>query len=164
MGSGRKRFVHHGQGFRSLGGGSRYGGQGRGTRAVKIELQGDALSAQGIWTNSENSVQFNTPVIKDGLLVTADLLGVVHCLDAKTGKVHWTYDLKSQIWGSPCLVEDKMYLGDQDGDVAVFQLSTKPNLLATNAMQAAVYSTPVAVDDVLYIATATHLIAVAKGK
>jgi hypothetical protein len=30
LGSGRKRFVHHGQGFRSLGGGSRYGGQGRG--------------------------------------------------------------------------------------------------------------------------------------
>ena len=48
--------------------------------------------------------------IKNGLLVIADIAGLVHCLDAKTGKVHWTYDLKSQIWGSPCLVEDKIYL------------------------------------------------------
>ena len=53
--------------------------------------------------------------MKDDLLVIADLAGLVHCLDAKTGKVYWTHDLMSQIWGSPCLVEGKIYIGDQDG-------------------------------------------------
>ena len=72
--------------------------------------------------------------IKDGLLVIADIAGLVHCLDAKTGKVHWTHDLMSPIWGSPCLVDGQIYLGHQDGDVAVFELSDKPKLLATNAM------------------------------
>ena len=61
--------------------------------------------------------------IKGGLLVIPDIAGLLHCLDVKTGKPHWTYDLKSQIWGSPCLVEDKIYVGDQDGDVLVFQLA-----------------------------------------
>ena len=98
--------------------------------------------------------------IKNSLLVVADIAGLVHCLDAKTGKVHWTYDLKSEIWGSPCLVDGKIYIGDQDGDVAVFELSAKPKLLATNAMQSPVYSTPIVADDVLYISTSTHLIAV----
>jgi outer membrane protein assembly factor BamB len=98
--------------------------------------------------------------IRSGLLVIPDIAGLLHCLDVKTGKVHWTYDMKSQIWGSACLVEDKIYLGDQDGDVLVFALSTKPKLLATNAMQSAIYSTPVVADDVLYISTSTHLIAV----
>ena len=99
-------------------------------------------------------------VIKDGLLVIADLSGLVHCLDAKTGKVHWTHDLMSQVWGSPCVADGKIYIGDQDGDVAVFELSSKPKLLAKNAMGDAVYSTPVVADDVLYISTITHLIAV----
>ncbi len=99
--------------------------------------------------------------INNGFLVIPDIAGLLHCLDVKTGKVHWTYDTKSQIWGSACLVEDKIYVGDQDGDVLVFELSTKPKLLATNAMQSAVYSTPVVADDVLYISTATHLIAIA---
>lgn len=99
--------------------------------------------------------------IKDNLLVIADMAGLVHCLDAKTGKVHWTYDLKSQIWGSPCLVDGKIYIGDQDGDVAVFELAAKPKLLATNAMGDSVYSTLVVAEDVLYVATSTHLIAVA---
>ena len=56
-------------------------------------------------------------VIRDGLLVIPDLQGVVHCLDAKTGKVHWTQDLMAEIWGSPCVVDGKIYLGDRDGDV-----------------------------------------------
>ena len=92
-------------------------------------------------------------VIKDGLLVIADLSGVVHCLDAKTGKVHWTHDLMSPIWGSPCVADGKIYIGDEDGDVAVFELSPKLKLLAKNAMGDPVYSTPVVADDVLYIAT-----------
>ena len=98
--------------------------------------------------------------ISSGLLVIPDIAGLLHCLDVKTGKLHWTYDMKSQVWGSACLVEDKIYVGDQDGDVLVFELSTKPKLLATNAMQGAVFSTPVVADDVLYLSTATHLIAV----
>jgi outer membrane protein assembly factor BamB len=101
-------------------------------------------------------------VIKDGLLVIADLSGLVHCLDVKTGKVYWTHDLMSQVWGSPCVADGKIYIGNQDGDVAVFAHSPKPKLLAKNAMGDAVYSTPVVADGVLYISTSTHLIAVGR--
>ena len=68
----------------------------------------------------------------------------------------------SQVWGSPCVADGKIYIGDQDGDVAVFELSSKPKLLAKNAMGSAVYSTPVVADGVLYISTFTHLIAVGR--
>ena len=102
-------------------------------------------------------------VIKDGLLVIADLQGIVHSLDAKTGKPHWTQDLMSAVWGSACVVDGKIYIGDEDGDVAVFELSSKPKLLAKNAMGDKVYSTPVVADNVLYIATTTHLIAVGRS-
>ena len=78
--------------------------------------------------------------IKDDLLVIADLAGLVHCLDAKTGKVHWTYDMMSAIWGSPLMVDGKIYIGDEDGDVVVFELSPKLKLLAKNNMRAAVYT------------------------
>jgi outer membrane protein assembly factor BamB len=102
-------------------------------------------------------------VIKNGLLVIGDLSGLVHCLDAKTGKVHWTHDLMSHIWGSPCVVDGRIYIGDEDGDVAVFELSPKLKLLAKNEkMGGAIYSTPVAADGVLYISTITHLIAVGR--
>ena len=98
--------------------------------------------------------------VKHNLLVIADLAGLVHCLDAKTGKVHWTYDMLAAVWGSPLVVEGKIYLGDEDGDLAVFELSPKLKLLATNDMGSSVYSTPVVADDVLYISTRDQLIAI----
>jgi len=99
--------------------------------------------------------------IKDGILVIADLSGLVHCLDAKTGKVHWTYDTLASVWGSPLIVDGKIYLGDEDGDVVVFELSPRLKLLAENNVGNSVYSAPVVAGDVLYIATRSHLIAIA---
>lgn len=102
------------------------------------------------------------PAIKDGLLVITDLAGLVHCLDARTGKVHWTYDMLAAIWAGPLLADAKIYVADEDGDVCVFELSAQQKLLAENNMQEPIYGTPVAVDDTLYIATASHLVAIGK--
>ena len=38
--------------------------------------------------------------VKDDLLFIADISGVLHCLDAKTGKPHWAYDMLAACWGS----------------------------------------------------------------
>ena len=100
--------------------------------------------------------------IRDDLLVIADLAGLVHCLDVRTGKVHWTYDMMAAVWGSPLIADGKIFLGDEDGDVRVFALSPQLKLLAENAMQSAVYSTPVAAGNVLYISTRNHLFAIAE--
>ncbi len=101
------------------------------------------------------------PVIANGLLVIGDFSGLIHCLDAGTGKVHWTHDAMSAIWGSPLVADGKVYLGNQDGDVLVFELAPKFNLLAKNAMGGAVHGTPAVAGDVLYIAAAQHLFAIA---
>ena len=49
-----------------------------------------------------------TVAVRDGVLYIADFSGLFHCLDAKTGKVHWTYDMLAAAWGSPLIVEDKV--------------------------------------------------------
>jgi outer membrane protein assembly factor BamB len=103
--------------------------------------------------------------VKDDILVVADLAGLVHCLDAKTGRLHWTHDMMATVWGSPLVVDGKVYLGDEDGDVAVFELSAKKKLLAENSMADAVYSAPVVAGNTLFISTRTRLFAIAaEGK
>lgn len=100
------------------------------------------------------------PAIKDGMLVIADLAGLFHCLDVETGKPHWTYDMLATMWGSPLIADGKIFIGDEDGDVAIFEFSKKMNLLEENYMGSSIYSAPVAIDGVLYIATRSHLIAI----
>jgi outer membrane protein assembly factor BamB len=111
---------------------------------------------QGVFHRSLGS-----PAIKDDVLVIGDYTGLLHCLEAKTGRACWTCDMQSAVWGSPLIADGKIYLGNEDGDVVVFEFGTKLKVLAKNNMAGSVHSTPVAAGGVLYISTATHLFAIA---
>jgi outer membrane protein assembly factor BamB len=108
-----------------------------------------------------------TATIKNDLLVIADFSGLVHCFDAKTGKPNWTYDMLAASWGSALIAGDKILIGDEDGDVSIFNLSADPAVamndgepIATINMGNSVYSSPIVANDVLYIANKTHLFAI----
>jgi outer membrane protein assembly factor BamB len=103
----------------------------------------------------------STVAIEDGLLYTADLSGFVYCFDAKTGEHFWTYDAFAAIWGSPMVVDGKVYIGDEDGDVTVLKTGKKLEVIAEINMGNAVYTTPVAKNGVLYIVNRSRLFAVA---
>jgi len=65
-------------------------GAGLGTKAVKVEKQGDGFVAKELWTNAELSVQFNTPVLKNGLLFGLSDRSNLFCINAQTGQTAWT--------------------------------------------------------------------------
>jgi outer membrane protein assembly factor BamB len=104
-----------------------------------------------------------TVAIKDGLLFVADFSGLFHCLDVKTGKPLWTYDMLAAAWGSPLITDGKVYIGDEDGDISIFRLTPEQEILAEINMGTSVYSTPIAVGDTLYIANKSHLFAIREG-
>ena len=70
-----------------------YAGPTRGMTALKMEAKGDQLAATEVWTSAEDSLQFNTPVLKDGLLFGISNLNSIFCLDARTGETHWSAPL-----------------------------------------------------------------------
>ena len=102
-----------------------------------------------------------TVAIKNDLLFVADFSGLVHCVDAKTGKVYWTHDMLAASWGSPLIVGDHVYIGDEDGDVIIFDLKNEKHdpIFEVN-MLSSVYSTPVVANGVLYISNKDHLFAI----
>ncbi len=101
-----------------------------------------------------------TVAIHDGLLFVADFSGLFHCLDLKTGKPHWTHDMLAASWGSPLIVDGKVYIGDEDGDITVFKLAKDQEILGEINMGNSVYSTPIVAGDTLYIANKSHLFAI----
>ena len=117
-----------------------------------------------------------TVAIKHDILFIADFSGIVHCINALTGKSYWTYDMFTGSWGTPLIVDNKVYIGDEDGEVAIFPLTTDPKkALKKNAngdptpalgevyCDNAVYSTPVVANNVLYITNKNMLFAITKG-
>ena len=136
------------------------------------DLQRDNPNSAALWHYvGENPDKFEstmhrtcgTVAIKNDLLFIIDFSGVVHCLDSQSGKAHWTYDMKSACWSSPLIADDKVYMGNEYGDIVVFAMSAEQELLATNSLDSAVYSTPIASGQTLYIANKNRVFAIREG-
>jgi outer membrane protein assembly factor BamB len=67
-----------------------YAGSGLGIFAVKLENQAGAFTATPLWTNTEYSPKFCTPVLRNGLLFGLSQAGNFCCVDAQTGKSLWS--------------------------------------------------------------------------
>ena len=61
------------------------------------------------------------------------------------------------------MVDGKVFLGDEDGDIAILRAGREMELIAELNMGAAVYSTPVVRDGVMYILTRNRLWAIKDG-
>ena len=67
----------------------------------------------------------STVSIHKGNVYAADLSGFIHCIDFKTGKRHWVHDLLSAVWGSTLVVDDHVFIGNEDGKLTVLKADTK---------------------------------------
>jgi outer membrane protein assembly factor BamB len=123
--------------------------------------RGDITESGRVWQYDDIGRSISTAAVADGLVYISDLKGVLHCLDAGTGKPYWTYDMLAPVWGSPLAADGKVYLGDQDGDVTVFKAGKEMKKISEIDMGDSVYSTPVPANGVLYIMTRSELYAIA---
>lgn len=104
----------------------------------------------------------STAAIHDNLVYIAEEYGYMHCLDAQTGKKYWEHDFKTGIWGSPLYVDGKIYIGNEDGDVIIFQAGKDKKELETIYMGEQVRSAPVVAEGTLFIMTGSKLFAIGK--
>jgi outer membrane protein assembly factor BamB len=116
-----------------------------------------------VWHFDELGRTMSNVAVHDGLVAAVDFSGVLYCLDAATGRKLWKHDMKAHVWGSPLIVDGKIYLGNEDGDFYVFELAREKNLLFNAEFQAPVYSSPIFANGVLYIATTEELFAIQQG-
>ena len=131
--------------------------------AIDPTKRGDITETGRIWHYDKIRRSISTGSVYNGILFYSDFSGFLHALDLKTGKPFWTHDMFAAIWGSPMVIDGKVYLGDEDGDVTVLNADKTLKVIAENNMGSSVYSTPVPAHGVLYIVNRNQLYALAEG-
>lgn len=131
--------------------------------AIDPTKRGDITRTGLVWHYDKIRRSISTAAIADGLVYYPDFSGFLHCLDAKTGTVYWVHDMLAAMWGSPMVVDGKVYLGDEDGDVVVLKHGKERVVLAEMNMGSSIYSTPVPANGALLISTRNELFALAEG-
>ncbi len=127
--------------------------------ALDATGRGDITESGVIWHYEDIRRSVSTAAVTDGLVYIADFSGFVHCLDATTGEPFWVHDTFASVWGSAFVVDDKVYIGDEDGDVVVLAHGRNETVLAEMNMGSAVYSTVVPANGALFMNNRNQLFA-----
>jgi outer membrane protein assembly factor BamB len=130
--------------------------------AIDATKRGDITETGRLWHYTDIRRSISTGALHNGILFYSDFSGFLHAVDAKTGKQVWKHDMFAAIWGSPIVIDGKVYLGDEDGDVTVLNADRTMKVLAENNMGSSVYSTPVPANGALFIVNRNQLFALSE--
>ena len=131
-------------------------------KCIDATKTGDTTTTAELWSYPTRQI-VSTPAVHDGLVFIADCNGIIHCVDAATGKPHWTHESKGEVWAS-CLVADgKVYLGMRNGTFFTFAASKDKQLLCEVHLNEPISGTATPANGVLYLASMSRLYALQNG-
>jgi outer membrane protein assembly factor BamB len=93
-------------------------------RALQIEKQGDGFAAKELW-KGESPNQFNTPVLKDGLLFGLSGRRSFFCMNAQAGDVLWTDTIQRGECGAVLDAGSVLLALTSDAELVAFKPSNK---------------------------------------
>lgn len=131
--------------------------------AVDATKRGDITKEGLVWHHPFRRT-ISTVAIDNGIVYAANFSGFLHAVDLKTGKLIWEHDMLAAVWGSPFVVDGKVFLGDEDGDMSVLKAGRVLEVLAEPNFGNTVYGTPVIANGVMFIMTRSHVYAIANSK
>ena len=125
--------------------------------AVRPDGAGDVTKTHIAWTLQRGAPYTPSPLlVGDELYVISDL-GILSCLDAKTGSVHWLQRIGGNHSASPTFADGRIYFLDEDGVATVISPGKIFRKLATNTLDGAMLASMAVSKQSIFIRTHTHL-------
>ncbi|CAN5203687.1 PQQ-like beta-propeller repeat protein [soil metagenome] len=128
--------------------------------AIRPDGRGDVTDTHVAWRTTKRAPL--TPsflVVGDELYMASDN-GVVSCLDARTGRLHWAERATGPISASPLAAPGRIYLTDERGKTTVLATGKRFRILAENDLdEPTLASLAVGDSTTLYLRTESHLYA-----
>ena len=148
-------------------------GNFRPLRAIRPDATGNITpgdpgqtNASIVWAHGRKGNYMQTPIVVGDLLFACNDLGVVTCLDARTGEVKFSERLSTQGQGftaSPVSDGRHLYFASEPGTVFVVPVAPTYAVKATNPLPDTCMASPAVSDGTLFFRTRGHVIAIAQG-
>ncbi|MFC2090003.1 PQQ-binding-like beta-propeller repeat protein [Bacteroidota bacterium] len=128
--------------------------------AIVIQLDPEThISSDTVLYNLSRSISpyVPTPIIVDDLLYLFKDNGLVTAVQLSNGEQYWSERPAGAIYGSPVLVNSKLYCITKQGEVMVLSAGKEYNLFAVNQLGEGSYATPVPAPSGMLFRTFTSL-------
>ncbi|HEX9260802.1 MAG TPA: PQQ-binding-like beta-propeller repeat protein [Acidimicrobiales bacterium] len=132
--------------------------------AVRPGGTGDVTETDRVlWKYDKGTAYVPSPILVDGLLYLVTDKGLISCLDAKTGKVHYEGGrppVGASYMASPIAVAGHLLLSSMDGDTLVLKAGTTHEIVRSNPLGEPIAASPAVVAGRIYIRGEHHLFAI----
>ena len=132
--------------------------------AVRPDGTGDVTGTHIAWSTTRGAPFTPSPIaVGDELYVISDL-GVLSCLDAKTGKLHWQERLGGNHSASPISAGGRIYFLSEEGVATVIAPGRTFQKVAVNEVNGATLASMAVAHGSIFIRSLTHLYRIAGSK
>jgi len=141
------------------------GGGGNYIVAVKPGDDAKKQPATLAWEMKKSACYVPTPVVVGDLLFSWSDGGIVSCVDGKTGEVKWQERAGGNFFGSPVVVDGRIYAISTSGEVVVVKaVADKFEVMGRSQLGELTHTTPAIAGGKMYIRTLKNLISVGGNK
>lgn len=117
--------------------------------AVKLDGEQPEIA----WRTKKQAPQMPSPLLVGDELYFVSDRGIATCVDARSGRLHWSERLGGNFCSSPLYADGKIFVGNREGSVFVLSPGKSYRLLATNQLDGALMASPIAIGHALFIRT-----------
>ena len=128
--------------------------------ALRPGGRGDISKTHVVWRVPNGAPYVSSIVYYDGLIYMAGDVGVVTCVDARTGDRVWRERLGGTFTASPIAGDGKVYVFSETGETIVLKAGRTPQVVARNRISGRILSSPAISQRRLFIRTDDQIIAI----
>jgi len=132
--------------------------------AIRLGGNGDVTNSHLAWKVTAAMPPRCSPLLIDDLLYLVNRLGIITCLDAKTGEQVWRERLAGNFSASPIYSHGKIYLFNEDATTFILKPGRELNVLAENKLaEDFLVATPGVSENALFLRTEHYVYRIEKG-
>ena len=128
--------------------------------AIRPGGRGDIAKTHVVWHVPTGAPYVASLVHYNGLLYMAGDVGVITCVDAKTGERVWRERLGGVYTASPLAGDGKVYLFSESGETIVLRAGRTPDVIARNTVAGRVLGTPAISQGRIFVRSDDQLVAI----
>jgi outer membrane protein assembly factor BamB len=132
--------------------------------AVRTGGRGDVSKSHVQWSVPTGAPYVSSLLYYEGLLYMASDVGVVTCVDARTGEKVWQERIPGIFTASPVAAEGKIYLLSETGDAIVLRAGREPRVLARSPLGERMVASPAISEGQVFIRADEGLVSIGRGR
>jgi outer membrane protein assembly factor BamB len=130
--------------------------------AIRPDGRGDVTKTHVAWSLNKAVPQNPSPLLVGNELYLVNDKGICSCLDARSGKLHWSERLGGAYYASPLYADGRIYFLNDSGETTVIAPGVSFKKLASNKLEGRSLASLAVSGKAIYFRTDHHLYQIEK--